>query len=77
MSLFDSTIAFYNRLKPAIYDLYTNCSLIDEKYKKITIEFLDQFYSIVNDPKKLEKEFGYPCNASGTGNVVIKGLRED
>ena len=77
MSLFDSTIAFYNRLKPAIYDLYTNCSLIDEKYKKITIEFFDQFYSIVNDPKKLEKEFGYPCNASGTGNVILKGLRED
>lgn len=77
MSLFDSTIAFYNRRKPAIYDLYKNCSLIDEKYKKSTFEFLDQFYSIVNDPKKLEKEFEYPCNPAGTGNVIIKGLRGD
>jgi hypothetical protein len=77
MSLFDSTIAFYNHLKPAIYNLYTTCSLIDDKYKKATIEYLDEFYAIINDPKKLEKEFGYPCNAAGTGNVIIKGLRED
>ena len=76
-SLFDSTIAFYNRLKPVIYDFYTNCSLIDEKYKKATIEFLDDFYTVINDPKKLEKEFSYPCNLNGTGNVIIKGLKED
>ena len=77
MSLFDSTIAFYNRIKPAIYGLYTNCSLIDDKYKKVTIQFLDEFYVIINDRKKLEKEFGYPCSPAGTGNVIIKGLRED
>jgi hypothetical protein len=77
MSFFDSTIALYNRLKPAIYDLYTKCSLIDDNYKKATIEYLDEFYTIINDPKKLQKEFGYPCNPAGTGNVIIKGLRED
>ena len=77
LSLFDSTIVFYNRLKPAIYNLYSNCTLIDEKYKKATLEFLDQFYAIINDQKKMQKEFAYPCNPRGTGNVIIKGLRED
>ncbi len=77
MSLFDSTIAFYNRMKSDIYQLYEGCSLIDGKYKKRTIQYLDQFYGVINDPKKLEKEFGYPCDPNGTGNVIIKGLRED
>lgn len=77
MSLFDSTVAFYNRMKSDIYKLYEGCSLIDDKYKKKTAKFLDEFYSVINDPKMLQKEFGYPCNPNGTGNVIIKGLRED
>ena len=77
LKLFDSTIAFYNRMKNKIYSIYTSCSLIDAKYKKQTLQYLDDFYSVINNPKMLEKEFGYPCNPNGTGNVIIKGLRED
>ena len=47
------------------------------KYKKATIKYLDDFYSVINNPESLQKEFGYPCNKNGTGNVVIKGLREE
>jgi hypothetical protein len=75
--LFDSTIAFYNRMKNKIYSNYIDCPLIDEEYKKRTKEYLDEFYQVINNPKMLEKEFGYPCNPNGTGNVIIKGLRED
>ena len=28
-------------------------------------------------PAKLKKEFGYPCDKNGTGNVVIRGLKGD
>ncbi len=77
LKLFYSTIAFYNRMKNKIYSIYTGCSLIDAKYKKQTLQYLDDFYSIINDPKMLEKELGYPCKPNGTGNVIIKGLRED
>lgn len=76
LELFDSTIAFYNRMKNKIYSLYNDCSLIDAKYKKQTLEYLDEFYSVINDPVKLEKELSYPCNPKGTGNVIIKGLRD-
>jgi hypothetical protein len=77
MKTFDSTIALYNRLKKDIYGIYADCSLLDNKYKKATIKYLDDFYSVINNPESLQKEFGYPCNKNGTGNVVIKGLREE
>lgn len=77
MSLFDPTIALYNRLRKNIYSLFSDCPLLDNKYKKQTLSFLDEFYSTINNPKKLKEEFGYPCDPGGTGNVIIKGLRED
>lgn len=77
MKLFESTIAMYNRYKNDIYKMYNDCSLIGEKYKKETIKFLDEFYSTINNPKTLKKEFEYPCDPHGTGNVIIKGLKAD
>ena len=77
MKKFEPVIALYNRLKKDIYSIYTGCPLLDEKYKKATVKYLDEFYATINDPKKWQKDFTYPCDPNGTGNVVIKGLRED
>jgi len=77
MQKFDAIIALYNKLKPAIYKLYTDCSLFDPKYVKSTLKYFDEFYETINDPAKMKKEFGYPCDKNGTGNVVIRGLREE
>jgi hypothetical protein len=77
MKQFDAVIALYNKLKPDIYKLYTDCTLLDAKYIKSTLKYFDAFYEIINDPTTLKKEFGYPCDKNGTGNVVIKGLREE
>ena len=77
MNKFDGVIAFYNSLKKDIYSLYTNCSLIDAKYLKATIQYLDEFYNTINNPKKLQEEFGYPCRPNGTGNIIIKGLQKE
>ncbi|MEP7318078.1 MAG: hypothetical protein ABI921_05045 [Panacibacter sp.] len=74
---FDEVVALYNELKKDIYSLYTDCSLLDDKYKKATLKYLDDFYATINNTVALKKEFGYPCNKNGTGNVVIKGLREE
>jgi hypothetical protein len=38
---------------------------------------LDQFYAAINNPKIWQKDFAYPCDKNGTGNVIIKGLKED
>jgi hypothetical protein len=69
----DDVIATYNRLKDDIYKTYTSCTLLDAKYVKATIRFLDEFYETINDPKKMKAEFSYPCNPNNT-NYVIKGL---
>ena len=77
MKVFEKPIALYNRLKNDIYNLYAKNNLLDEKYIKTVIRYLDEFYATINDPKAWQKDFAYPCDKNGTGNVVIKGLRED
>lgn len=77
MKVFDSTIALYNKLKENIYSLYTTSVLLNKQYINSTIEYLNGFYKTINNPKLLLKEFGYPCDKNGTGNVIIKGLKED
>ena len=77
MKQFDAAIALFNRIKKEIYGLYTDCTYLDEKYKKATLKYLDEFYAVINNPTAVQKEFGYPCDVNGTGNVVIKGLREN
>ncbi|HEX6169217.1 MAG TPA: hypothetical protein VFZ33_05960 [Chitinophagaceae bacterium] len=77
LKVFEKPIALFNRSKSDIYDLYTKSKLIDEKYIKSVTKYLDEFYATINDPKRWQKDFAYPCDKSGTGNVVIKGLKEE
>ena len=77
MKIFDKAIELYNSRKKDIYSIFTNCPLLDEKYIKSTIKFLDEFYATINNTNAVKKEFGYPCDKNGTGNVVIKGLKEE
>jgi hypothetical protein len=50
---------------------------MDSRSKKSTIQFLDDFFKAISDEKAWRKDFAYPCDKNGTGNVVIKGLKED
>ena len=77
MKLFEKSIALFNRSKKDIYNLYIKSDLLDEKYIKSATKYLDEFYETINDLKSWQKDFAYPCDPNGTGNVVIKGLKED
>ncbi|MEO7393677.1 MAG: hypothetical protein ABIU11_01980 [Chitinophagaceae bacterium] len=77
LKTFEAVIARYNNLKTNIYKLYSDCKLLDQKYIKSTLQFLDQFYETINNPKLWQKAFSYPCDKNGTGNIVIKGLKEE
>lgn len=77
MKVFEKTIAVYNRSKSDIFNLFTNCNLLDAKYIKSITKYLDEFYATINNPKAWQKDFAYPCDKNGTGNVVIKGLKVD
>jgi hypothetical protein len=77
IKVFDDVIARYNELKKDIYSLYSDCTLLEAKYIKSTIKYLDDFYETINNPKVWQKDFAYPCDKNGTGNVVIKGLKDE
>jgi hypothetical protein len=77
MKIFDETIDYFNKLKKDIYSLYTGCALLDAKYRDDTLKYLDEFYATINNPTALKKAFGYPCDKFGTGNVVIRGLKDE
>ena len=77
MHQFDEVLAMYDSLKKDIYALYTGSPILDEKSKKYCLKYLDEFYEDIHNPATLKKDFQYPCNKNGTGNVVIKGYRED
>jgi len=77
MSQFDPVIARFNQLKDDLYKVYTNNIIDDERYVKSTLKYLDDFYETINNPKKLNYEFEYPCRPDGTGNVVIQGLKKN
>jgi hypothetical protein len=67
----------FRERKEDLYNVYASTTLLEESYLKSTLKYLDDFYKTINDPKKVKKEFQYPCNPNGTGNVVIQGLKKD
>ena len=67
----------FNQIKDEFYAIYIDNPLLNKNYINQTIKFLDEFYETINDPKKIKKDFSYPCDPSGTSNIVIKGLSED
>lgn len=77
LSLFNPVLGEFTRLKSDIYKLYTDCKLLDEKYRKSTLRYLDEFYTTISNIKSWQNEFAYPCDRNGTGNVIIKGLKEE
>lgn len=74
LKVFDEVIAKYNLLKKDMYAVFTGCSLLDSRYIGSTQKYFDEFYATINNVKSVAKEFAYPCDKNGTGNVVIKGL---
>jgi hypothetical protein len=77
LNIYNDVLAEYNRLKNDVYNLFTSCALLDQKYLKSTLQWLDDFFKTINNTKAWQKDFAYPCDKNGTGNVVIKGLKED
>jgi len=74
---FQEIFKLFNEKKDEFYAVYTENPYLSESYVKRTLKFLDEFYETINDPEEAEVDFTYPCDPNGTGNVVIKGLRED
>lgn len=77
MNQFKTVFETFNQLKDDFYALYEGNSFLNSNYQSKTLKFLDRFYETINDPKKALKAFSYPCDKSGTGNIVIQGLKKN
>ncbi len=55
--IFQQVFDKFNSLKPKIYALYVDNPLLDNRYIKQTVRYLDAFYEDINDPKAIKKHF--------------------
>jgi hypothetical protein len=76
MNQYTEVFETFNQLKDDFYAIYDGNPLLSSSYQKQTLKFLNQFYVIINDPEKAREAFSYPCDKSGTGNIIIKGLKK-
>ena len=72
---FDEPVKLFDSVKTSIYETFTKCNLLQPKYVKQTLAYLDDFYKTINNKKQRLVEFGKPCSPEGKQNVLIKGLK--
>jgi hypothetical protein len=75
-ALFNKVFDKFRENKSSIYALYTNTPGLGKIYIKRTIDYLDDFYKAIDDPKSLKTIFIKGGGKPGTEKVVLKGLKD-
>ena len=57
MAELNDVLAIFNERKKAVYDVVNNFNLLTARNKKEVIEYLNEFYSIINDPEQVRQIF--------------------
>jgi hypothetical protein len=57
MEELQESIVNFNNKKAEIYKLITDDALLDKKQKDAMIRYLNEFYSIINEPRSIKREF--------------------
>ncbi len=55
------TLQTFQQHRDAIYALYMDQAQLDEKVRKKSIEYLDDFYEIIDDDRKVKREIVRDC----------------
>ena len=76
LNLLRPLLTEYQQARDKINSLYETASYLDASNKKAAMKFIEDFYRIIADEAKWKKEFAYPCDKNGTGNVIISGLQK-
>lgn len=74
-AVFQQVFDHFKSLKPQIYALYENNPNLKPRYIKRTLDYLDDFYETIDDPKAVKFKFIEKGAANQGGNVNIKGLK--
>ena len=56
-----ATFALFNEKKDAIYALYREQAGLEPNVQRQSLEYLDQFYEIINDPGRVRREVTEKC----------------
>ena len=73
-AIYRKAVSSFNEHKIEIYNIYLQSNLIDQRYRKQTIKFLDDFYETINDPKSFKRSIVRVGEQNMKSAVVIKGL---
>jgi len=57
IEIINANIQLFNSKKKEIYDVFNNFDLLKKSEKKRVINYLDEFYQIINNDKQVKKEF--------------------
>jgi hypothetical protein len=58
-----NSFAVFNQRRDAIYALYLDEPALDDEYRRRTIEYLDEFYEIINDAGKVRSQIFSRCRS--------------
>ena len=57
--------AKFNDKKAAIREMYTKLPF-DDNYRRKALDYIDEFYRVINDQRMAKREFIDGCSKSGT-----------
>ena len=60
---YEKVFQIFNDKREDIYALYQNSVHVSDRFKKSTLKYFDQFYNIINDPKKARRSVLEVCRA--------------
>lgn len=63
---YNSTIKFYQSKKDELYTTIKNATFLDDKNQTTMVNYLDDFYTILNNPRKLDKNIIKACRGNHT-----------
>jgi hypothetical protein len=61
MQVIAPVIARFDSLKDTIYATWRGMPGLDPRRVESALKYLDDFYRVIDDPKKARREFTYAC----------------
>ncbi|WP_299707117.1 hypothetical protein [uncultured Pontibacter sp.] len=75
-NIYRETTNTFNALRTPIYAMYRQCEPLSKSGRKQSLKYLDGFYSIINNPRKFEREIVKVGERNEREYVAVIGLEK-
>ncbi len=72
---FDPVIAEFQSKREAFFNVCRQAGYLDDTSGKFVLGYLEGFFKLLSNTNRLKEVLMYPCDPTGTGHVVITGLK--